>query len=166
MSRVPQKPPGKFDPEPQGTIYVSDFSSLNWLFVLFNTMEELVRADHDGRLIPSLAENARWLDDCNLEVKLRHGIIFQNQQPFNAEAVQKSFEELQKWFAPHPPGTWLNPPAETTCEMIDHETVRFHFPYPDGLALGKMRAIHIANFIFWQKIGFGYAKNGSGEGHW
>jgi ABC-type transport system substrate-binding protein len=151
---------------PEGLIYVVDPSPLNWLYILFNTMEEPIRADHLGRIVPSLATEACWLNELSLELKLRRGVYFHDQQPYNAHVLQRSFYEMQQWVAPHPPGTWLNHPAGTVCEWIDDYTVRFHFPSPDGLALGKMRAFHIANSLFWQTLGFGYAKIGSGEGHW
>ena len=77
-----------------------------------------------------------------------------------------NFDEMQRWIAPHPPGSWLNFPPESVCEVVNDSTVRFHFPGPEGLALGKMRGFHIASSAFWREQGFGYAKLGSGEGHW
>jgi hypothetical protein len=32
--------------------------------------------------------------------------------------------------------------------------------------LGKMRGMHIPSTRFWEDIGFGYKKLGTGEGHW
>jgi ABC-type transport system substrate-binding protein len=151
---------------PVGAIHVVDPSPLNWLFILFNTMEEPIRADHEGHITPSLATDARWLDDHTLELKLRRGVYFHNLQPFTAQNVQQNFTELQRWIAPHPPGTWLNHPNQTVLEIVDDYTVRFRFPKPEGLALGKMRAFHQANPLFWNQLGFGYVKLGTGEGHW
>jgi len=34
------------------------------------------------------------------------------------------------------------------------------------LALGKFRGFHIASSAFWRDWGFGYARVGTGEGHW
>jgi hypothetical protein len=59
-----------------GMVYVVDPSPLNWLYVLFNTMEEIVRADHKGRIIASLAAGIQWLDDQTLELRLRQGVVF------------------------------------------------------------------------------------------
>lgn len=151
---------------PQGTIHVVDPSPLNWLFVLFNTMEELVRADHNGIIIPALAKNYQWLNDRTLEVELRQDVIFQDGEPFSVHTVKQNFHELHRWEAPHPPGTWLNLPTGTVLEEIDEYTFRLQFPHPEGLALGKMRVLHMANRLFWQRLGFGYAKRGSGEGRW
>ncbi len=128
---------------PVGTIYVFDPSPLNWLFITWNTMEEPIRVDQDGT-----------------------GVRFQDGEPFTAHSIKQNFDEMQRWIAPHPPGRWLNFPPESSCEVVNEHTVRFHFPGPDGLALGKMRGFHIASSAFWREQGFGYAKLGSGEGHW
>ncbi len=151
---------------PVGTVYVYDPSPLNWLFITWNTMEEPIRVDEDGRVVNALATDARWLDDRTLEMQVRTGVRFQDGQPFTAHNIKENFDEMQRWVAPHPPGTWLNFPKESVCEVVDDQTVRFHFPGPDGLALGKMRGFHIASSAFWQRQGFGYDKLGSGEGHW
>ncbi len=152
--------------KPVGAIHVVDPSPLNWLFVLFHTMEELVRADREGYVTPSLASEFVWINEKTLEVKLRKGVAFHNGEVFNAKSFLRSFSEEQRWFAPHPPGTWMNLPRETTVEVVDDYTVRFLFPNADGLAQVKLRAVHMGNEIFWQSLGFGYAKEGSGEGRW
>lgn len=152
--------------KPIGKIHVVDPSPLNWLFVLFNTMEELVRADREGYITPSLASNFEWINDTTLEVTLRNGVSFHNGKQFTAHHLARSFVEEQRWRSPHPPGTWLNVSRETELEVVDDFTVRFIFPKPDGLVKGKMRAIHIGNDLFWNTLGFGYAKERSGEGRW
>lgn len=151
---------------PVGTIQVVDPSPLNWLFITWNTMEEPIRVDQDGRVVLALATDARWLDEHTLELTLRTGVRFQDGEPFTAHNIKQNFDEMQRWAAPHPPGTWLNFPPESVCEVADEHVVRFRFPGPDGLALGKMRGFHIASSAFWREQGFGYAKFGSGEGHW
>lgn len=150
----------------RGQINVVDPSPLNWLYILFNTMEETVRVNRDGRLIPSLASHSYWLDDHTLEQQLRKGVFFHDGQPFTAHELYRSFSEERRWYAPHPPGTWLNIPEGTKLEVVDDYTVRFHLPEKDGLALAKMRGIHVGNDIFWSELGFGYKTRGSGESHW
>lgn len=153
-------------PPPAGRINVVDPSPLNWLYVLFNTMEEAVRTDQEGKIIPSLASDWKWVNTRTLELRLRKDVRYQNHQPFTAEDVRRNFTQVKKWVAPHPPGTWLNLPEETKLEIVDEYTVRFHFPSSEGLALAKLRAHHYGNKLFWQTIGFGYSKLGSAEGHW
>ena len=155
--------------EPRGTVHVVDPSPLNWLFITWNTMEEPIRIDEDGRVVYALAESSEWLDDCTLELRLRAGVRFQDGQPFTAHDIKLNFDEMQRWLVPHPPGTWLNFPQSTVTEVVDDLTLRFRFPGPDGLAIGKMRGFHIASKAFWEgpdAPGFGYKKFGSGEGHW
>ncbi|EDL63515.1 ABC transporter substrate-binding protein [Bacillus sp. SG-1] len=153
-------------PPPAGRINVVDPSPLNWLYVLFNTMEEAVRTDREGKIIPSLASGWKWVDTRTLQLNLRDDALYHDQQPFTAEDVRRNFTQVKKWIAPHPPGTWLNLPEETRLEIIDKFTVRLHFPSAEGLALAKLRAHHYGNKLFWQTIGFGYSKLGSAEGHW
>lgn len=68
---------------PRGTIYTADFSELNWLYVLFNTMEEPVRADREGGLIPSLAKEIKWLNEHSMQMRL-HVTNFHNDQQLSA----------------------------------------------------------------------------------
>ena len=80
--------------------------------------------------------------------------------------VTAAFDEVMLWDAPHPPGTQFNLDPRTTCEVTGELGVRFRFPETDGLALGKLRAMHIMSTRFWDTLGFGYERQGSGEGHW
>ena len=53
-----------------------------------------------------------------------------------------------------------------TINVVDDYKVRINFPEPDGLVLGKFRGMHVPSTRFWEEEGFGYRKNGTGEGHW
>ena len=55
---------------------------------------------------------------------------------------------------------------DTRLEILDSHTVRMIFPEPDGAILGKFRGFHLPSTRFWDEIGFGYKKLGTGEGHW
>ncbi|QOR64581.1 ABC transporter substrate-binding protein [Cytobacillus suaedae] len=150
----------------KGMVYVVDPSPLNWLYILFNTMEEAVGVDHLGNVVPSLAETYRWVDDTTLELVLRQGVYYHNGEYFSSENVNLNFQQIKPWIAPHPPGTWINLPDGTELEIIDKFTVRLHLSKLDGLATAKLRAHHYANTFFWQRLGFGYTSIGSAEGHW
>ncbi|MDQ3607868.1 MAG: hypothetical protein M3459_03070 [Actinomycetota bacterium] len=80
--------------------------------------------------------------------------------------MTRSFDEQIRWTAPHPPGTHFNIDPRTRCEVLGEHRVRFHLPEPDGLAIGKLRATHVMSTRFWEEVGFGYERNGTGEGHW
>jgi len=125
---------------PVGTVHIVDPSPLNWLFITWNTMEEPIRIDEDGRVVYALAESSEWLDDRTLELSLRSGVRFQDGQPFTAHDIKRNFDEMQRWVAPHPPGTWLNFPQSSVAEVVDDLTLRFHFPGPDGLRSGRCAA--------------------------
>ncbi|AGX04816.1 MULTISPECIES: ABC transporter substrate-binding protein [Bacillus] len=150
--------------EAAGMIYVADSSPQNWLYILFNTMEEAVRADKEGKVVPNLADY-HWHSENVLELRIKEGVKFQNGEKLSALTVQESLHELSRWQAPHPPGTFLNF-IPFTLEVKDEYTVLLKFADPDGLAPAKLRAAHLANRRFWDTLGFGYLKLGSGEGHW
>ena len=151
---------------PVGTIHVIDPSPLNWLYVLYNAVEELVRVSPDGHIEPAAMRAYRWADNRTLEVELRNDDRFPDGQPLTAATVTRAFDEVMRWAAPHPPGTHFNLLPGTRCEVTGEHAVRFHFPAPDGLALGKLRAMHLMSTRFWGDLGFGYKRRGTGEGHW
>ena len=147
-------------------IHVVDPSPVNWLSITWNTMEELVRVDKDGRTIPTLAESYRWVDDTTMEFKLRKGVSFQDGEPLTAKVFRRSFDEVQKLENPHPPGAFLNFPKTTKLEVIDDHTVRFVFPSTDSAAIMKFRGMHVASTKFWDTNGFKNKKAGNAEGNW
>lgn len=153
-------------PVPQGAIYVADFSPLNWLYITYNTVEEAVRVNTNGVNQPAAMKTYRWVDDTTLEIEVREGNRFPDGELLTAHSVKRSFDEQQRWQSPHPPGTHFNVSPLTHCEVMGDYRVRFHYPEPDGLAVGKLRATHIMNTRFWDEIGFGYQRQHSGEGHW
>ncbi len=151
---------------PVGTVNVVDPNPLNWLFITWNTMEEPVRTDERGHIVGAVMEDSRWLDETVFEVDVRRGVRFQDGENLTANSVKRAFDEVQRWKAPHPPGTSLNFHPDATAEVVDDYTVRINFPEPDGLVLGKFRGMHVPSTRFWEEEGFGYRKNGTGEGHW
>lgn len=157
---------GKRANPPVGAIKVVDPHPYNWLYITYNTVEELVRVNTDGAVEPAAMKTYRWADDRTLEIDVREGERFPDGEPLNAQSVKRSFDEQQRWRAPHPPGTHFNVDPNTTCEVTGEHQVRFHYPEPDGLAVGKLRATHIMSTRFWDELGFGYTRNGSGEGRW
>jgi ABC-type transport system substrate-binding protein len=151
---------------PVGTVNVVDPHPLNWLYITWNTMEEPVRTDERGHMVGAVMEEAHWTDEKTLEIIVRRSIRFQDGEECNAHSIKRAFEEMQRWKAPHPPGSNLNIHPETVAEIVDDYKLRINFPEPDGLVLGKMRGMHIPSTRFWEDIGFGYKKLGTGEGHW
>ena len=158
--------PGRGAHEPRGTIHVVDPSPLNWLYITYNTVEEFVRVTDDGLVRPAAMESYGWVDDLTLEIKVREGNRFPDGELITAATAKRAFDEMIRWRSPHPPGTHFNHDPRTTCEVVDESTVRMHLPDPDGAAVGKLRAMHIMSSRFWEEVGFGYKRQGSGEGHW
>jgi len=65
-----------------------------------------------------------------------------------------------------PPSTQFNDHSGTTIEVAGDHTVRFRFPRPDGLLAIELRAMHLMTTRFWEDVGFGTTRFGTGEGHW
>ena len=152
---------------PVGAVRVVDPNPLNWLYITYNTVEELVRVTKNGTIRPAAMKAYRWKDGGRtLEVRVRKGERFPDGEPLTASSVKRAFDEVTRWAAPHPPGTQFNFLPGTQCEVSGEYAVRFRLPEPDGLMLGKLRAMHIMSPRFWDEIGFGYERNGTGEGHW
>ncbi len=151
---------------PVGAVHVVDPSRLNWLHILYHTAEELVRVTPQGLVRPAAMRGYRWADDRTLEVQVRAGERFPDGEALTAATVKRGFDEAARWVPPHPPGTHFNLDPRTRCRVTGEWAVRFHFPASDGLALGKLRAYHVMSTRFWAEVGFGYARAGSGEGHW
>ncbi len=152
--------------KPAGKVNAVDLNPLNWLYITYNTAEELVRFDQAGKMQPAAMESYRWLNSRTIEIKVRRNERFPDGEELTSASVKQAFDEMMRWRAPHPPGTHFNLDSETKLEITGSDTVRIILPKPDGLALGKLRAMHIMSSGFWNDPGFGYKRRGSGEGVW
>ena len=150
---------GEQRPAPQGELHVVDTFSFNWQSIVLNIFEHLVETSKDGTLVPGLATGWQWLDDRTLEVTLRQGVTFHNGEIFEAEIVKLNWEENLRLKQPFRPGTHMNFQPGSRLEILDAQTVRFHFPQPDGAALIRLASLHIGNRQFYAELGWG-------EEHW
>ena len=66
---------------------ILETSPLNWLYITYNTVEELVRTDEKGHVVPAAMKSYEWVDDYTLEVKLRAN-KFQDGEPVTVEIVK------------------------------------------------------------------------------
>jgi len=69
------------------TLLPRDGCSYSANFVTDNIYERLTRRQSDGSVVGWLAESFTQLDDLTWRFKLRRGISFSNDEPFNADAV-------------------------------------------------------------------------------
>ena len=56
--------------------------------------DSLVGRDGAGAMVPELAESWKLLDDTTWQFRLRHGVVFHNGEPFNAEAVRFTVQRV------------------------------------------------------------------------
>ena len=172
--------------QPVGTVHVVDPSPLNWLYVTYNTVEELVRTGSTGLTVPAAMTAYRWVDDRTLEIDVRDDERFPDGradenldgvpetpvagEPLTAATVKRAFDEVMRWRSPHPPGSQFTLDPRTRMEVVrdapGERRVRILLAEPDGFAVGKLRAMHLMHTRFWERVGFGYARVGTGEGRW
>jgi hypothetical protein len=50
------------------------------------------------------------------------------------------------------------PTPRGELRVVDPQTIRFHFPEPDGLALAKLSLMHMGNRQFYREFGWGEAR--------
>lgn len=149
------------------TVTVVDPSPVNWLSVTWNTMEEVIRVDKDGKPQPALATDWKWnADGTELTLNLRKGVVFQDGEKFDAKVFRKAFDQVQRWESPHPPGSFLNYDKATKLEIVDDYTVKFTLPKPDGAFFMKLRGMHVGSSAFWDKLAFVNTTKKNAEGNW
>jgi ABC-type transport system substrate-binding protein len=140
---------------PRGELRIVDQSPYNWAWITWTVFEHLIEIDKDGLLVPGLATQWQWLDDRTLELTLRQGVKFHNGEVFAVEIVQRNWEENMRLRQPHMPGEYLNFKPGSRLEIVNPQTVRLHFPEPDGAALAKISVLHIGNRQFFRELGWG-----------
>ena len=138
--------------KPQGTLRVVDLCSLE---VSMNLMysDYLISQGKDNKFVPSLAEDWRWVNDRTIEFKLRKGVVFQNGEELNANAVKVNWEAYKKMSSPLLI-RFLNIPDDTVFEIIDKYRVRFTLPEPDSLAYIKFWCFDLFAPAFFSKHTF------------
>jgi ABC-type transport system substrate-binding protein len=142
-------------PAPRGELRVVDKHPWNWSWIVLNVFEHLIELDKNGKPVSRLATAWRWVNDRTLEMPLRRGVKFQNGEAFDAEIVKLNWEENTRLRQPLAIGSFMNFKPGSRLEVIDSYTIRFVFPEPDGGALAKLRAVHIANRQFYREFGWG-----------
>ena len=79
--------PGSWDP--------IDTFLVNWASVATNIFDGLTYRGPDLELVPGLATSWEELDDGKrIRFTLREGVVFHNDEPFNAESVKFTFDRL------------------------------------------------------------------------
>ena len=146
---------GEQIPAPRGELRIVDNSSFNFVTVVNNVFDHLLDIEEGGKPVPRLATGWRWVDDRTLEMTLRQGVKFHNDEPFDAAVVKLNWDENTRLRQPHLPGAYLNFTPGSRVEILDAQTVRFHFPEPDGGVLAKLIYLHIGNRQFYREFGWG-----------
>ena len=99
----------------------------------------LYRDPATRNIVPCLAESYRFLAPDTIEFKLRKGVVFHNQEPFDAEAVQFSLKRLLR--PGFPVSRFLK--SFKDIEVLDAHTIRLTTRLPNPTILEI-----IANTLF------------------
>jgi peptide/nickel transport system substrate-binding protein len=127
----------------------SDGITSNQLNQIFET---LTSYNNEGKLIPLLATHWHWIDNKTLELKLREGVLFHNQEPFDSEAVKFTFDQF------------LNPTvlianrqyadSISGVEVVDPYRVRIKTKQPDSFLIDRLATVgHILPPKYFLKVG-------------
>lgn len=115
-----------------------DTFTLNWGRIGSNLYDALILRDNELNLLPGLATSWELSDDGQrIRFTLREGVTFHNGEPFNAAAVQYSFERLLGEEGAKGPQQ-ANYTAIGSVEIVDEFTVDLVLVQADPVLLTKL----------------------------
>jgi peptide/nickel transport system substrate-binding protein len=135
----------QFDPTSLDPLDTYSLNNGRWADNVFSPLvwrdTNLVLYDgEDGRPAPSdgygLAESWNYSDDKTLEMKLRTGVTFHDGEKFSADSVKATFTRLLDPASKSP--QTFNYTAIESVEVVDDQTVRFHFNAVDPVMITKL----------------------------
>jgi peptide/nickel transport system substrate-binding protein len=101
-----------------------------------NVFDTLVLRDAKMQLVPGLATSWKTIDDQTWEFTLRHGVTFQDGEPFNADAVKFTIDRILDPAAKSPDISYIN--TIGGVDVVDPYTVRIRTKGPDPLLLARL----------------------------
>lgn len=99
----------------------------------------LLRFDARGKIEPALAASWERITDTRLRFKLREGVTFHNEEPFDAEAVKFSVERYLNPETAYPGLPFID--SISHAEVVDAHTVDIVTKYPDGIILHRLAGL-------------------------
>jgi peptide/nickel transport system substrate-binding protein len=148
--------------DPGDAVYVQE------QFVLISLFDSLLAMAPDGTLHPGLATawepNAEFTE---FTFTLRDGVTFHDGTPFNAAAVQASFDHIMSDAVLESGGkTLLTDAGYTGTEVVDDDTVvvKFAQPYPTFLRDAARQWLSISSPAALEQYGADYGRNPVGTG--
>ena len=127
------------DPEGLDPAYETTVSARS---IFTNMYDTLVWRDPSGKILPSLAESWKWLDDTTLQLNLRKGVKFHNGDPFTADDLIFTTDRYMDAKDPKPLRSYVRD-IYKTIEKKDDFTVVMHLAKPNAMQLGDFARIPI-----------------------
>jgi peptide/nickel transport system substrate-binding protein len=122
-----------------GSMNPNHFPVMDWI-AMSNMYEKLINLDGNYKpTIPWLAVSWEYLDDITVLMKLRKGIMFHDNSPFNAQSLKYQMD----WIMDKDNAAWTRAWIEPlkSVDVVDEYTVKWHFKRPWGAFLGTMASV-------------------------
>jgi len=121
--------PGTLDP-------IASFT-MAWAMIGSSVYDGLVFRSPELKIEPGLATSWKWVDGKHLVMQLRHGVQFQDGEPFNANAVVFTFNRLTGPEGQKGP-EYANYNAITKTQALGPYEVEFTLSHPDPTLVTKL----------------------------
>jgi peptide/nickel transport system substrate-binding protein len=125
--------------------------SIPTLTVNANIYDTLLTRGDNMQIGPALAASFRRVSDTILELKLRHGVVFQNGEPFDADDVKFSLDRVLSKDEPSPQRGWIG--TLSSVEIVDKYTLRLATLKPDPVLPARLTLIFMVPKDYVQKVG-------------
>ncbi len=133
------------------------FPTMPYLYVSKLINGTLVRSsDNENGWEYMMATSHRKIDDLTYELTLRHGVLFQNGTPFNADSVVENFA----YFMQDPVVYSDIHKRLRSVEKVDAYTIRIHLNKPYGLLFSDLTSINLYPSEYLKRYGWS-TKEGS-----
>lgn len=130
--------------------------------ITWNIYEGLVDRNHQGMIVPGLAESWMRIDSKTVRFKLRSGVKFHNGEPFNADAAVFSINRI---IDPNTKSQWIGVVNTIIgAKKVDNLTVDVFTKAPDPIFLSRLWAIVMMAPNWTKEVGkqVGSQTNGTG----
>jgi peptide/nickel transport system substrate-binding protein len=132
--------------EPRGEIRLVENHRLDINVLGHNVLQYLFEYAIDkNELELCLGITQAWIDDKTLEIKLREGVRFHNEEPFDADAVKFNFDYQRK----HKPGRGMHVCLKNVREIRGIDPYTFHIitNQPDVMLMHRWVVGPIAGWV-------------------
>lgn len=119
--------------------------------VLLNIFDGLLFKNPDGSYSPALATSWKAVNPTTWRLELRHGVTFQNGEPFDANAVKFTIDRILDPTVKSPIARGFS--FISSVDVVDPYTIVIHTKTPQPLAEEYFAELLIVPPTYFQKVG-------------